>query len=244
MKRFASVFVALAVLTVVGQAAPPKPKNAAADANAGKRPAVTQHSNSPSVPSGRDDEAAEQRIRDVLRSPTQIEFVETPLKNVIDYLKDLHHIEIQLDTPALKEMGVDESKPVTRNLKGISLRSALKLILDELQLKYVIHNEVLFITSPTKAESDEYLVTKAYPVTDLVRPYPDGAADFKPLKEVLTNTVATKTWNDNGGTGAISQIIVADHPLLVVSQTQEVHEQIENTLEMLRKAGGLQGGTK
>ncbi len=57
---------------------------------------------------------------------------------------------------------------MTKNLKGISLRSALKMILDELQLKYVIHNEVLLITSPTKAESDEYMVTKAYPVADLV----------------------------------------------------------------------------
>ena len=80
--------------------------------------------------------------------PTQFEFVETPLKDVVDYLKDLHHIEIQLDSPALKEAGVDESTPVTKNLKGISLRSALKLMLDELQLKYVIHNDVLLITSP------------------------------------------------------------------------------------------------
>ena len=55
----------------------------------------------------------------------------------------------------MKEEGIDENTPVTKNLKGISLRSALKLLLDELQLKYVIHNEVLLITSPTKAESEE-----------------------------------------------------------------------------------------
>ena len=70
----------------------------------------------------------------------------------------------------MKEAGVDESTPVTKNLKGISLHSALKLLLDELQLKYVIHNEVLLITSPGKAESDEYMTTKVYPVPDLVLP--------------------------------------------------------------------------
>src|SRR5208283_234882 len=112
----------------------------------------------------------EKKIEEALKQPTQIEFVETPLKDVIDYLKDLHHIEIQLDGPALKEAGVDESTPVTKNLKGISLHSALKLLLDELQLKYVIHNEVLLITSPAKAESDEYMTTKVYPVADLVLP--------------------------------------------------------------------------
>ena len=112
----------------------------------------------------------EKKIEEALKQPTQIEFVETPLKDVVDYLKDLHHIEIQLDSAALKEAGVDESTPVTKNLKGISLRSALKLLLDELQLKYVIHNEVLLITSPAKAESDEYMTTKVYPMADLVLP--------------------------------------------------------------------------
>ena len=161
------------------------------------------------------------------------------MKDVVDYLKDLHHIEIQLDSAALKEAGVDESTPMTKNLKGISLRSALKLMLDELQLKYVIHNDVLLITSPAKAESDEYMVTRAYPVEDLVVPDPDGAVDIQPLKDLLTNTVATKTWVDNGGTGNLSEMIVGNRVLLVISQTQEVHEEIEDALEMLRKAGGL-----
>jgi hypothetical protein len=39
-----------------------------------------------------------------------------------------------------------------------------------LQLKYVIHNEVLLITTPEKAESDDYMTTKVYPVADLVLP--------------------------------------------------------------------------
>ena len=86
---------------------------------------------------------AEKKIQETLKKPTQIEFVDTPLKDVVEYLRDLHQIEIQLDSAALKEAGVDESTPVTKNLKGVSLRSALKLMLDELQLKYVIHNDVL-----------------------------------------------------------------------------------------------------
>ena len=104
---------------------------------------------------------AEKKIAEALKRPTTIEFVETPLKDVVDYLKDLHHIEIQLDSAALKDAGIDESTQVTKNLKGVSLRSALKLLLDELKLKWVIHNEVLLITSPEKAESEEYMVTRA-----------------------------------------------------------------------------------
>ncbi|MGA2257937.1 MAG: VWA domain-containing protein, partial [Thermoguttaceae bacterium] len=113
---------------------------------------------------------AEKKIDKALKEPTQIEFVETPLKDVVDYLKDLHKIEIQLDSAALKDGGVDESTQITKNLHNISLRSALKLLLDELKLKYVIHNEVLLITTPEKAESDDYMTTKVYPVADLVLP--------------------------------------------------------------------------
>ena len=35
-------------------------------------------------------------IEKKLSQPAQIEFVETPLKDVVDYLKDLHKIEIPL----------------------------------------------------------------------------------------------------------------------------------------------------
>ena len=65
-------------------------------------------------------------------------------------------------------MSIGGDTLVTKNLQGISLRSALKLLLDEMGLKYVIHNEVLLITSPTKAESEEFLITKFYDVSDLL----------------------------------------------------------------------------
>jgi len=78
--------------------------------------------------------SAEKKIHDALKSPTQLEFVETPLSDVIDYLKDYHGIEIQLDTKALGDVGIGSDTPVTKNLKGITLRSALRLMLHDLNL--------------------------------------------------------------------------------------------------------------
>ena len=63
---------------------------------------------------------------------------------------------------------MDESVPITCKISGVPLRSALGIILDEIQLKSVIHNDVLLLTTPAKAESDEYMETKCYDVTDLV----------------------------------------------------------------------------
>jgi hypothetical protein len=111
---------------------------------------------------------AEIKIRKALDEPTSLEFVETPLTDVIDYLKDLHGIEIQIDNKALEDGGAGTDTPVTKNLRGISLRSALRLMLGPMDLAYVIKDEVLLIT--TKEKADAELVTKVYPVADLVLP--------------------------------------------------------------------------
>lgn len=111
---------------------------------------------------------AEKKILQQLDSPTQLEFLETPLKDVIDYLKNYHKIEIQLDNKAVEGAGVQSDTPITKNLKGISLRSALRLLLREHGLTYIIQDEVLLITTPEEAESR--LSTKVYPVADLVIP--------------------------------------------------------------------------
>jgi len=116
--------------------------------------------------------SAEQKIFAALDDDTRIEFIETPLNQVIDFLKDQHDINIEIDTKALDDIGVGSDSPITRNLKGISLRSAFRLMLKDLGLTYVVKDEVLLITTPEEAESK--LVTKVYPVGDLVIPIQSG----------------------------------------------------------------------
>jgi len=74
---------------------------------------------------------SEKAIETALNEPTSFEFIETPLKDVIDQLKLQHGIEIQLDTKALGEASIPVDTPITKSLKGISLRSALRLTLSE-----------------------------------------------------------------------------------------------------------------
>lgn len=117
---------------------------------------------------------AEKKIDDALNSTTQLDFNEAPLSDVIDYLKDTHKIEIQLDKRVLEDVSVTTDTPVTINLKGVTLKSALRLMLRNMQpeLTYMIKNEVLLITTPDIA--GEELTTKVYPVADLVLPIPQG----------------------------------------------------------------------
>jgi len=106
-------------------------------------------------------------------------------------LKKSHGIEIQLDQRALDDVGIPADTPITRSLRGISLRSALQLLLRDLDLTHLIRDEVLLIT--TEEEAEVMLATVAYPVTDLVR-FRDKSgeewADFDSLIETITSTVA------------------------------------------------------
>lgn len=111
---------------------------------------------------------AEKKIVEALESPTKMEFHESPLEDVVEYLKQYHDIEIVIDNRALGDVGAGSDTPITKSLKGISLRSALRLTLRDLDLTYMIRDEVLLITTPEEAENQ--LTTKVYPVADLVLP--------------------------------------------------------------------------
>jgi type II secretory pathway component GspD/PulD (secretin) len=63
-------------------------------------------------------------------------------------------------------------------------------------------------------------------------------ADFDSLIDLITSTIAAQTWSEVGGPGTIEGF---DTNLsLVVSQTQEVHEEIADLLQQLRRLQDLQ----
>lgn len=184
------------------------------------------------------ESAAIARINAALASSGEIDCKEMPLREVVAQLKNRHKIEIQLDPAGLKDAGLEPECPITKHLSGITLRSALRNLLDDVGLKYAIHNEVLLITSPAKAESDEFMLTRIYPVKDLVlvrNEHDEIQTDFPPLVDLIQNIVATKSWVENGGNGTIAHYQFQDHCLLVVSQPQEVQEEIADLLAMLRR---------
>lgn len=112
--------------------------------------------------------AVDKKLMDSLKEETSISAFDTPLTDVVDKLKQQHGIEIQLDKTALEEESIDTEMPITLDVHGISLAAALRLMLTSNQMMYVIEDEVVKITTQTKAE--ESLSTRVYPVADLVIP--------------------------------------------------------------------------
>ena len=110
-----------------------------------------------------------------------------------------------------------------------------------MDLRYVVRDEVLLIT--TKTEAENMLQTKVYPVFDLVvRPadvsQTGRALDYAALVELVQCNIAMGTWDETGGPGAIEQF--ANAGVLVVRQTTEVHEELARFFWALREVGAEQ----
>ncbi|QDS95253.1 hypothetical protein FF011L_40460 [Roseimaritima multifibrata] len=115
------------------------------------------------------DNPIERRIYSALDDEaTSGPFLEEPLTQVARTLSEAHDIPIRIDSRALEEDGLSGDMPVTIDIKGTTLRSFMRLMLEDLDLTYMIDDEVLKITTITTAEAN--LVTKVYPVGDLVVP--------------------------------------------------------------------------
>jgi hypothetical protein len=178
---------------------------------------------------GEANQAAHQRIEAALDSRLGahgIDFADTPITEVVDMLQQEYQVPIHIDAKALDEIGVGPDEPVTVNLQGISLRSALRLMLKQHQLTYIIDDEVLLITTPE--ESDSRVKVCVYDVRDLVGSNP--ASTLKQLSEVVTSCVSPDSWNGGGGS-------IRSFPpnLLVISQPQAVHVEINSLLKRMRE---------
>ncbi len=126
---------------------------------------------------------SEAKIRAALHNATTMDFSETPLQDAVDYLRDLHKIEIKLDNKSLEEAGVGSGTPVTFSIRGISLGSALKLMLGSLELTAIVKDGVLLITSPSGA--DNKIELRVYDVADLVTNDHDAVSDLASLLESM-----------------------------------------------------------
>jgi hypothetical protein len=93
----------------------------------------------------------DQQITKVLDEPTDMDFVETPLKDVVAAISIRHeNIPIVLDLKSITDAGGSGDTPITFQLKGPSFRSALRLMLHAHDLDFVLSNGLLVITSAEK----------------------------------------------------------------------------------------------
>lgn len=201
------------------------------------------------------------RVENALKDPTEVNFTDIPLKDALDYLEELHHIQIWIDSKALSDEGISVDNAVTLLMSDVSLRSVLRLLIEPLGLEYVVQREILVIT--TKTVADQTFENRVYNTTRLPNLPP------KDLLEIITKIVEPDQWRKSNldEAEAAPRVITFANPVegqnaaneglrvandarkgsicaiggaLVVHQTRRVHDQIVELLEQLERQQAAQ----
>ena len=97
-----------------------------------------------------DDQAikvANDRVRVALQDMTEVTFEQAPLRECLDYLEDLHGIEVELDPVAAKKLGDLDSLSISLTANAMSLADALMIMLSPFDLSYLADEGKLIITT-------------------------------------------------------------------------------------------------
>lgn len=163
------------------------------------------------------------QIRAKLKDQIKVDFNGVGLSAVISRFATALDMPIIIDERALEEELISLDEQITLSLsKEISFRSALKLVLEPLNLTWVIEDEVMRITS-TRWNSANVLRTY-----DLSQILPDNSTVLE-LVTIIERTVAPGSWDAAEGTSTIAVF----GSLLVVNCPEDTHEGIEKTLYLL-----------
>jgi hypothetical protein len=178
----------------------------------------------------------EARVGTALQSKIDVDFKDATLTTVAEFFENALGVNVYFNRRALNEVAVDPATtPVTLNVKGISAQSALRLVLAPHDLTWTVENEVLAITTPDAVNQE--LVTRVYPVGDLEetdhsQETSAPARDrLDSLIELMQTTIQPQSWDDVGGPGNMDAL----QQNLVVTQTIEVHEEIQDLLAAIRR---------
>jgi hypothetical protein len=186
--------------------------------------------------------AEEVEILQALARPVTVEFKNSKLQDVVDYLSTMARQPILLDKNALDENQLTYDTPVTFTVKGaVATRTALRAVLNQVGLTYVVRDNTIQVT--TQARAREMMVTKSYYVGDIVSatgrfggaPQFGFALDQAQLAEnvggiveTITGTIDPTSWQGKGGMGSIGFNIPTMS--LIVRQSAEVHALIRGGL--------------
>jgi hypothetical protein len=173
--------------------------------------------------------AREKELLDALKKPVNLEYNGDTFGSVIEHLSKLTGQTILVDKNAMEEANVTNETPITLKLPRVSTRTALKKMLKDLGLTYVIREEAIHITTPARAK--ELMVTRAYYVGDLL-----GVTDITlgpavshlqmvqtvgSIINTIQNQIEPDLWQANNGPGTI--VFDPISMSLLIKASAEVH---------------------
>jgi hypothetical protein len=109
------------------------------------------------------------------RTPA-VEFNRVALEDVFEFMRDVAGLNLYVNWPALEASGVDRSAPIQLKLRNVRLGRVMDLALNQASsggppLTWYVSDNIVYVT--TKELADQDMVTRIYPVQDLLVEVPN-----------------------------------------------------------------------
>jgi len=180
---------------------------------------------------GKPEEAGWRReIEDKLERQVSFDFIETPLNQIVEFLRTVSGINIVLDSRGIEAAGKDPAMPITLRVSRISLRDALDWITEFGNLKWTMRKGVVLISDATQLAQERYMTI--YDVRDLLGSVPDFAGPTFDLEQ------QTGSGTGGGGGGFSFEDEEDEEDIETFIPTQMTGEEL---VQLIVDALGLQG---
>ena len=167
------------------------------------------------VGAGQADEAAKRpTLAQQLSKPVTFSYDKTPLKEVIEDLKDKLNIPVVLHVKALEEAAINLERPITGTFKEGSALESINGLLRPIGLAAEPRYDVLFVT--TVQAHSQFLFCRVYRLREV--------GDAGGVINQITSETAPASWNKVGGAGRIAKVGAG---IIAISQTPTMHREIE-----------------
>jgi hypothetical protein len=190
---------------------------------------------------------------EIVEEVSSVKFVDTPLRDAFQFLKEQHGVTIWLDEPVLGHSQALLEKQINLSADDVPVSWVLDRILQPLNLDWIAENELIRVTSP--AEAAKHVEVRAYDVLDLIA----AGFDEETLTGLVENCIHPDSWTPSPDveTGLPRKVpdkivprnkeAVPDEPailagpgrlrvangVLIVWQTQRIHAQVVHFLDDL-----------
>lgn len=121
------------------------------------------------IPTGSPDEDSELN-RQLTEAVPEVDFQDQPFEQVMNFITDLKTINVAVDWEDLRSQGIERDKPVTVQLKQVSLKTALNEVLSqvggEVPLGFSVGDGLLRIATREKLNKSKFI--NVYDIRDLI----------------------------------------------------------------------------
>lgn len=209
-----------------------------------------------------ESELSNRRLREEaeawLRLPTDADFVEAKLEEVIHYLADQHKARIRLDQNALTFS--QSSKPISLSAAGLPLSQVLNRAMQAPELAWTIHQGDIVVTTIDTLPSETRVyrlsrlrqlenkraiphvpdrATQQMGFGSLNNSFPPSNDDPQHIVRLLEEAINSR-WRDVDGEGGTLSLF---GEMLVVRHTYHAHEQIGHLLKAVEAALAREPGS-